>query len=149
MNRVLFALLMMVLAFALFACTAGEEEQEDEDLAPVLYQESFEIYPSPAELFEEATFYFGFEDHDGDMDDPTILLLLTTEAEEAIQVQITNLEVLSSNEDKATAGSISFKVLIQDGYEGTYRIVVQDEAGNQSNAVTRFLFVNDVPPLEE
>jgi hypothetical protein len=48
-----------------------------------------------------------------------------------------------------TAGAISFTIRVLDGYQGDYYVVVQDEAGNLSNEITRFLYVNTEPPEDE
>lgn len=144
-RMLLYFLLIAVLALSYAAGCAGRGDDEgNEDLEPFLYQESFEIWPDPAELYEDATFYFGWKDHDGDMEDPTILVRLVTEADESILLDAENIDV-----EGEKSGSLSFKIRIQDGYQGTYYIVVQDEDGNLSNEISRFLYVNNEPPEDE
>lgn len=142
-------IVIFIVSFGLlsvFNCTGRGGSEDDEDLAPFLFQESFEIWPAPAELYEDATFYFGWEDHDGDMENPTIIVYLVNEAGDNITLDAENIEVDS---DSDTAGSLSFTVRIMDGYQGDYNILVEDEMGNQSNNISRFLYVNTEPPEDQ
>ncbi len=128
------------------SCGGRGGSADDEDLAPFLFENSFEIWPEPAELYEDATFYFGWEDHDGDMENPTILVYLVNEAGDNIILDAENIDVDS---DSDTAGSISFTIRMMDGYQGDYFIVIEDEEGNQSNQISRFLYINTEPPEDQ
>ena len=127
------------------ACTTGSED--DESLAPVLYQKSFEVFPDPVQLYENARFYFGWKDHDGGLEYPTILVNLVNDDGESIILDAENIKI--SESDDGTSGSINFEIMIMDGYQGTYNIVVVDEDGNNSNKISHYVYVNTVPPPED
>jgi hypothetical protein len=126
-------------------CT-GRGDEDDEDLAPFLYQDTFEIWPEPAQLYEDATFLVGWKDHDGDMNNPVVIVNLVNEQGDQVLLNAENIKVEGEEEEMRTTGALSFTIRIEDGYQGDYYILVRDEAGNLSNEISRFLFVNTVPP---
>ena len=143
MHRI--ALMLLIALFLICtACADRGNNQEDAELAPVLFEESLRIFPDPAELYEDARFYFGWEDHDGDMTDPTITVLLINEAGDQIILDAENIEVQGEY-----AGTLSFTIRVLDGYQGEYHIVVQDDYGRQSAEISRFLYVNTEAPIDQ
>lgn len=136
----------MILTFVLVvACSTGTED--DESLAPVLFQDSFDVFPDPVQLYENAKFYFGWLDHDGDMESPTIIVNLINDDGDSIILDAEKIDVEESDDGKT--GSISFQVMIMDGYQGTYNIIVVDDKGNNSNRISQYVYVNTVPPPDD
>ncbi|MBZ0274043.1 hypothetical protein K8I61_18540 [bacterium] len=141
MKRVLFTVLLVAAMSA--ACTQGNEPAEE--LEPVVYQESLRVEPNPAWLYEPARFYFAFEDFDGDVEQPILL------------VRFENLEgeerFVAADEPRLTGdghgGAIWFDLDVKDGDEGTYFITLLDKAGNASDEIEIFLFVNPIPRVNE
>lgn len=137
MKRLAFASILLVLLFALALSCDKDGSEGDEDLAPVLYQDSFMIHPNPATLYEKALFYFAFTDHDGDMKNPSLTLTYEVKENERQTVAVDKIHV-----EGETSGSLWFELEIYDGYEGTYYITVTDESGRVSNEIEIALFVN-------
>lgn len=136
-SSVVVCFIFLAFCLQLVSC-GGQGDSEDISLAPYLYEESLEIDPNPINLYEEAIFYMGWEDHDGDLENGTITVRLVTDEDEVIMISYEDLEIEG---DKS--GSLSFTVEIMDGYQGTYYIIAQDEDGNISNEVSVYLYLND------
>ncbi|MCL4233394.1 MAG: hypothetical protein KJ042_02630 [Deltaproteobacteria bacterium] len=136
-----FVLVASISALAL-ACSKGGED--DRDLAPELFAESIRVYPNPAWLYEKALFYFGFEDFDGDMDNPTLIVRFEDEDGGSKVVEIASFDI-----EGETAGTVEFEIVVRDGDEGTYFVAIADDAGNLSNEIPVFLYVNPEPRDEE
>ena len=145
MNKVSIPLFMFLLAFALvlWGCTQDASEG-DEDLAPHLFQDSLRIDPNPAWLYEDATFYFGWEDFDGDMESPALTVSFEDEDGKTRFIEIDEIEA-----EGETGGAVWFDLKILDGFEGTYTITATDKDGNLSNEIEIFLFVNPIPRIDE
>ena len=137
-------LLLLTASFLIGPGCGGRGDEKETDLKPVLFQESFQIQPDPGQLYQDAVFYFGWKDHDGDMAHPVILCRLVNDAQQSVFLDAEQITVSGE-----TAGSLSFSVRILDGYQGEYFIVIQDEAGNLSNEITRYLYVNTDPPFDQ
>jgi hypothetical protein len=99
---------------------------------------SIEIVPNPVDLYEFTTVIVGFSDHDGDMEEPTVHLSIETEDEQVIDVPVKDVEV----SDDIVNGTVTFTVEVLDGYEGNCVVTIADEAGNVSEPIEEFLFVN-------
>ncbi|MCZ7584424.1 MAG: hypothetical protein M5R36_14375 [Deltaproteobacteria bacterium] len=145
MNRAFLtvSIALLLAATGVIACDGGGSHR-DEEVAPLLYQDSLRVDPNPAWLYEDATFYFAWEDGDGDMENPVVSVRLENEDEESRFVEIKNVEV-----DGHTGGAIWFDLPVSDGYEGRYFITVRDEAGRLSNEIELFLYVSPVPRIDE
>jgi len=126
--------LSLLTLFFVFACA---DDDDSVSIDPHLFEDSFQIDPNPVDLYETATFYLAWEDHDGDFDEPTVTVRLVTEDDVTTMIPIENLEV-----EGTTGGSLSFEVEILDEYQGEYSVIVRDEDGNVSNEVTEYLYVN-------
>jgi hypothetical protein len=150
-NRLSLVLLAVLAVCVIqFSCTHGEESNES--LAPFLYPDSARVFPNPAWLYEDATFYFAFRDHDGDMQNPVVILRRTDEKEDEDAGGSENSQYVEVDDiavDGAAYGSISFPLEILDGYQGNYYISVMDEAGNVSEEIEVFLFVNSEPRTDD
>jgi len=144
MRRTAIAVVVFVFAFAfVLGCDNGEEETS---MVPYLYEDGFSISPNPVSAFEEATFFFPFLDHDGNVDDATVFVRLETDMGDVIELAP---EEGTFEVDGDTKGAMSFDLKIgsQDDSQGTYYVYIVDEAGNRSNEISEYLLVN--PPEEK
>ncbi len=139
------ALLILLCAGLLASASSCVKEQNpDEDLAPFLFQDSLRVWPNPAWLYEDAEFYFAWKDYDGDMDEPAISLRLQKDDGSIVYIEPQNLTI-----EGRTGGSIVFDRTILDGDEGRWYVVASDKAGNESNEIEIYLYVNPTPRPDE
>ncbi|MDP8225546.1 MAG: hypothetical protein P9L99_19450 [Candidatus Lernaella stagnicola] len=134
-----FVLFAIVTAFLALGACAGDGIRPDGDLTPELLD--MVAIPNPADVGSETTFIASFVDHDGDIEDFSIELIVETEDdEEKFEVPAIDLRV-----EGLTEGSISFRVNVLDYYQGTFKLRLIDAAGNVSDEIEEFLFVNILP----
>lgn len=143
MRNLLLGLLVWATVVVAAACTKGGGAPEFE-AAPELYEDSIRINPNPAWLYEKALFYFAFTDEDGDLDDASILVTFENDDGDTRIVEVQDLEI-----DGETAGTMTFEMTVRDGDEGLYTISIVDDAGNVSNEIEIYLFVNPEPREDE
>ncbi len=141
MKRLAQYISISILAFALLFCACSKDGGEsDADMAPLIYQNSLRIFPNPSWLYEDSEFYFAWEDFDGDMDEAIVTVRFEAQNGDIRYIESEDVEV-----EGDTGGSLSFTRNILDGDEGRYYITVTDEAGNVSNEIDIFMYVNPLP----
>ena len=137
-SRIFHALIIAVAALALFACSRKAPVGESSD--PVLFQDSAVVDPNPAFLYEDAKFYFAWEDKRGDMKNAVVVLRI-----EDVNGESEFIEPKDVHIEGDTGGTIWFNLMILDGFQGTWYITVLDDSGNASNEIDLYLFVNPTP----
>jgi len=135
---------VLATALCLAACEGEGKDQEDISLSPFLYPDTFEIIPNPAESGDKVKFFFGFSDHDGDVEDGQLVVRLEDDAG-----NITGIEIDDDDWEieGTTHGSIEFELEVIETGQGEYLVYFIDEAGNVSNEISEYLFVN--PPVPD
>jgi hypothetical protein len=143
MARVRFSVLALGLAslLALLAACGGEPAKTDP--TPVLY--SIEIAPNPVDAYQTATFIVSWRDGDGDMRRPTVAATLHTEDDQTLELPIEDVSVSGG----PYSGAISFNLVVFDAYQGNVAVTVTDEAGNVSDQIEEYLYVNQAPADED
>ncbi len=141
MQRIFQYILLIALAGALvFTACTKDDGQGDADLAPLVYQDSLRVFPNPSWLYEDSVFYFAWEDFDGDMENAIVTIRFEAQNGDVSFIDVDDIET-----EGDTGGSLKFTRNIVDGDEGRYFITVMDEAGNFSNEIDIFLYVNPLP----
>ncbi|MDP8255231.1 MAG: hypothetical protein P9M14_05735 [Candidatus Alcyoniella australis] len=144
MRSIPIALLCVATILILAAgCPSSDDEQDDVSLAPYLYQETFEIEPNPAESGETVSFFFGFDDFDGDVSE-ALIVVRHKDDDGVVSPVVPESDPLIKGR---THGSVEFELTVIEADQGQYLAYMIDNAGNVSNEITMQFYVN--PPLPE
>lgn len=136
---------------SLFGLACATDGGGDVSLAPELSEDSFAASANPAESGDEVLFFIAYEDHDGDLAEGRLNLLLTDADGFDTTIELDDPDKDNANKIRisgTTAGTISFVLIAEDEYDdGEFTLTVYDHAGHKSNEASMFLDVN--PPLTQ